>query len=90
MGDLLRFVRRDDPEFIGWHGTNAVYFSLASSQRAYDKHLTFAVQNTAQLWASRGEVVKPTNDDGTVTGNAGAVSDAELGPGLYLTDNLGM
>jgi len=45
-------------------------------------------QNTAALWASEGEVVKPVKDDGSVAGKS--VLDAELGPGLYLTDTLGM
>jgi hypothetical protein len=44
------------------------------------------VQNTAALWASKGAVVKPTNEDGSVAGKSGL--DAELGPGLYLTDTL--
>jgi len=45
-----------------------------------------AAQKTAALWASKGAVEKPTNDDGSVAGKSGL--DAELGPGLYLTDTL--
>jgi len=41
---------------------------------------------TADLWTSKGQVVKPTNDDGSVAGKSGL--DAELGAGLYLSDTL--
>jgi hypothetical protein len=41
-------------------------------------------QDTAALWTNKGTVVKPTKDDGSVAGKS--VLDAELGPGLYLTD----
>lgn len=37
-------------------------------------------QQTANLWTSKGSIVKPSG------GTSGA--DAELGPGLYITDNL--
>ena len=56
-----------------------------------DKQLTCAGKNTAKLWERNcGRVVKPTNMDGTVADNASELSNAELGPGLYLMDNLGM
>ncbi|KAJ7743143.1 hypothetical protein B0H16DRAFT_1014677 [Mycena metata] len=42
--------------------------------------------NTATLWESRGEIVKPTNVEGQTIGKSGL--DSELGPGLYISDTL--
>jgi hypothetical protein len=64
------------PEFIGWYGTNS---------------------DTAQLWAKNGYISKPTAKTGLFDFNffgpktAGGTSnaDAELGPGLYVTDEQG-
>ncbi|KAF8308330.1 hypothetical protein DL93DRAFT_1900307 [Clavulina sp. PMI_390] len=42
--------------------------------------------DTATLWETTGSVVKPVRDDGSVAGTSGL--DAELGPGLYISDTL--
>jgi len=42
--------------------------------------------NTATLWESRGEIVRPTNVEGQTIGKSGL--DSELGPGLYISDTL--
>ncbi|KAK7052198.1 hypothetical protein R3P38DRAFT_3594692 [Favolaschia claudopus] len=42
---------------------------------------------TAALWESRGEIVRPTTKDGKTKGKSGL--DAELGQGFYITDTLG-
>ncbi|KAF8308329.1 hypothetical protein DL93DRAFT_2231705 [Clavulina sp. PMI_390] len=42
--------------------------------------------DTAALWEKTGSVVKPVRDDGSVAGTSGL--DAELGPGLYISDTL--
>ncbi|KAJ6579099.1 hypothetical protein DFH09DRAFT_1360955 [Mycena vulgaris] len=41
--------------------------------------------DTAALWKSRGEIVRPTTAEGQTVGKS---LDAELGPGLYITDSL--
>ncbi|KAF8958070.1 hypothetical protein BDZ97DRAFT_1762377 [Flammula alnicola] len=43
---------------------------------------------TSHLWTSKGEIIKPVtvNHDGSAAGRSGL--DAELGPGLYITDTL--
>ncbi|KAJ7135493.1 hypothetical protein C8R43DRAFT_620750 [Mycena crocata] len=43
-------------------------------------------QDTAALWESRGEIVRPTTAEGQTKGKSGL--DAELGPGLYISDTL--
>ncbi|KAJ7180465.1 hypothetical protein C8R46DRAFT_1210817 [Mycena filopes] len=42
--------------------------------------------NTATLWETRGEIVRPTNVEGQTIGKSGL--DSELGPGLYISDTL--
>jgi len=42
--------------------------------------------DTAALWAKLKKVQKPVREDGTVAGKS--VLDAELGPGLYLADDI--
>lgn len=85
LADKLKSIfRRDTTEFIGWHGTNAV---RALCTRIPECWLTrFCLQKTADLWTSKGSIVKPVNDDGSVAGSSPL--DAELGPGLYIADTL--
>ncbi|KAJ7841054.1 hypothetical protein B0H14DRAFT_1051171 [Mycena olivaceomarginata] len=45
-------------------------------------------EETAALWESRGEIVRPTTAEGQTKGRSGL--DAELGPGLYISDTLGV
>jgi hypothetical protein len=65
-------------EFVGWHGTNS---------------------DTAAFWAEKGQLAKPTAKTGifdfilgpkskTPPGSSGA--DAEIGPGVYVTDDQDM
>jgi len=68
---------------VGMEQTRCVLIWLV---QLCDKPLTCVVKKTADLWTSKGSVVKPTNDDGSVAGKSGL--DAELGPGLYLSDTL--
>ncbi|KAJ7319026.1 hypothetical protein DFH08DRAFT_1086367 [Mycena albidolilacea] len=44
--------------------------------------------DTADLWGSRGEIVRPVTAEGQTKGKSGL--DAELGPGLYISDTLGV
>ncbi|KAJ7883410.1 hypothetical protein B0H14DRAFT_1427202 [Mycena olivaceomarginata] len=43
---------------------------------------------TADLWEKRGEIVRPVTAEGQTKGKSGL--DAELGPGLYISDTLGV
>ncbi|KAJ6466809.1 hypothetical protein C8R45DRAFT_1020202 [Mycena sanguinolenta] len=43
-------------------------------------------EETAALWESRGEIVRPVTKEGQTKGKSGL--DAELGPGLYISDTL--
>ncbi|KAJ6538977.1 hypothetical protein B0H19DRAFT_1269353 [Mycena capillaripes] len=71
---VAHLFERDNQEFIGWHGTNS---------------------DTATFWASKGQLEKPVKADGffdfiglgpkSNSGTSGA--DAELGPGVYVTDD---
>ncbi|KAJ6605428.1 hypothetical protein DFH09DRAFT_1353872 [Mycena vulgaris] len=45
-------------------------------------------ENTAELWESSGEIVRPTSKEGQTIGKSGL--DAELGAGLYISDTLGV
>ncbi|KAI1785843.1 hypothetical protein LXA43DRAFT_100295 [Ganoderma leucocontextum] len=72
---VAHLFARDNEEFIGWHGTNS---------------------DTAAFWESKGQLEKPVKADGvldflglgpkgTTAGTSGA--DAEIGPGVYVTDD---
>ncbi|KAJ7841055.1 hypothetical protein B0H14DRAFT_2587077 [Mycena olivaceomarginata] len=43
---------------------------------------------TADLWEKKGEIVRPVTAEGQTKGKSGL--DAELGPGLYISDTLGI
>jgi len=43
-------------------------------------------EETAALWEKSGEIVRPTTKEGQTKGKSGL--DAELGPGLYISDTL--
>ncbi|KAF7369183.1 hypothetical protein MVEN_00245500 [Mycena venus] len=45
-------------------------------------------EETAALWEKSGEIVRPTTPEGQTKGKSGL--DAELGPGLYISDTLGI
>ncbi|KAJ7356413.1 hypothetical protein DFH08DRAFT_1046818 [Mycena albidolilacea] len=45
-------------------------------------------EETAALWESKGEIVRPVTAEGQTKGKSGL--DAELGPGLYISDTLGV
>ncbi|KAJ6577590.1 hypothetical protein B0H19DRAFT_564102 [Mycena capillaripes] len=73
---IAHLFARDDQEFIGWHGTNS---------------------DTAAFWAQKGQLERPVKPDGffdfiglgpkSTSGTSGA--DAEIGPGVYVTDDRG-
>ena len=94
---VAHLFERDSQEFIGWHGTNSVSgsWSTVHSVVLMPRRL---IQDTAAFWTQKGQLEKPVKADGffdfiglgpkSSSGTSGA--DAEIGPGVYVTDDQDM
>ncbi|KAJ7720114.1 hypothetical protein B0H14DRAFT_3521044 [Mycena olivaceomarginata] len=80
LGTVTRNIRIANRTFFG-----LIQPRLTSGNEFVGWHGTN--EETAALWESKGEIVRPVTAEGQTKGKSGL--DAELGPGLYISDTLG-
>ncbi|KDR73036.1 hypothetical protein GALMADRAFT_142731 [Galerina marginata CBS 339.88] len=78
LDHVLRIFARDETEFIGFHGTNSATADFWTNQNFISK----PPSKSNSFFDFIGGILSPK---GGSSGSSGA--DAELGPGLYVTDD---